>query len=104
MACHTGRCVEGEQEVAFKSSSSGRQIQSFTVPNSAKTGITKMRISMKKGGPGQTSCDVFSRGEVEDYSVNITAKPQGSFVSNKISTIDKNVTALSINPILQQTI
>ncbi|MEP6514237.1 MAG: T9SS type A sorting domain-containing protein [Parafilimonas sp.] len=51
-----------------------------TVPSSAKTGITKMRVSMKKGGPGQTPCEVFSRGEVEDYSVNIIpAKLVSSF-------------------------
>lgn len=43
---------------------------SFTVPNSATTGNTRMRVAMKyKGVP--TSCETFAYGEVEDYMVNI---------------------------------
>jgi len=62
----------GEQVASFKSSSAGLLLQSFTVPSTAKTGITKMRVSMKKGLPAQSPCDIFDRGEVEDYAVNIT--------------------------------
>jgi len=43
---------------------------SFTVPTSATTGSTRMRISMKYNGV-PTSCEAFSYGEVEDYTVNI---------------------------------
>lgn len=45
---------------------------SFTVPASAATGATRMRVSMKYNAI-PTSCETFSYGEVEDYSVNITA-------------------------------
>jgi hypothetical protein len=45
---------------------------SFTVPTSATTGATRMRVSMKYNGV-PTSCEAFSYGEVEDYSINITA-------------------------------
>ncbi|WP_062057130.1 M4 family metallopeptidase [Aquimarina longa] len=43
---------------------------SFTVPSSAKNGKTRMRVSMKYNGI-PTSCESFSYGEVEDYSVDI---------------------------------
>ncbi|MCF6366535.1 MAG: GEVED domain-containing protein [Bacteroidales bacterium] len=43
---------------------------SFTVSASAINGETRMRISMKYNGI-PTSCEAFSYGEVEDYTVNI---------------------------------
>jgi chitodextrinase len=43
---------------------------SFIIPSSAITGTTRMRVSMKYNGV-PTSCEAFSYGEVEDYSVNI---------------------------------
>lgn len=44
----------------------------FTVPGTAMPGITRLRIQMSYGGvPLNNPCDVFSFGEVEDYSVNI---------------------------------
>lgn len=43
----------------------------FTVP-SGVAGLTRMRVSMKWDA-AQTPCEAFSYGEVEDYSVNITA-------------------------------
>ncbi len=44
---------------------------SFTVPNTATNGNTRMRVSMKYNGI-PTSCESFSYGEVEDYAVAIT--------------------------------
>lgn len=44
----------------------------FTIPATATLGITRMRVSMKYNGV-PTSCETFSYGQVEDYSVNITA-------------------------------
>ncbi|WP_291721104.1 GEVED domain-containing protein [Bernardetia sp.] len=43
----------------------------LSIPSSAATGSTRMRVSMKYNG-AQTSCETFSYGEVEDYTVNIT--------------------------------
>ncbi|MGV9002958.1 GEVED domain-containing protein [Flavobacterium sp.] len=43
---------------------------SFTVPSSAITGTTRMRVSMKYNGI-PTSCETFSYGQVEDYTVNL---------------------------------
>lgn len=44
----------------------------FTVPATAATGATRMRVSMKYNGV-PTACEAFSYGEVEDYTVNIQA-------------------------------
>jgi chitodextrinase len=44
----------------------------FTVPNTALLGATRMRVSMKYNA-SPTSCEIFTDGEVEDYTVNITA-------------------------------
>ena len=41
------------------------------VPATASTGTTRMRISLKTSGL-PTACETFDRGEVEDYTVNIT--------------------------------
>jgi hypothetical protein len=43
---------------------------SFTVPSSATTGSTRMRVSMSAGGV-PSACETFSYGEVEDYSIEI---------------------------------
>ncbi|MFD0992877.1 endonuclease [Tenacibaculum geojense] len=64
-----------EQVVSGSSSSSGNLSYTFSVPTSASSGLTRMRVSMKWDA-AQTACETFSYGEVEDYTVNIggTAK------------------------------
>ena len=42
----------------------------FTVPSAATNGATRMRVSMKYNGI-PTSCETFTYGEVEDYTVVI---------------------------------
>jgi hypothetical protein len=49
---------------------------SFTVPATAKDGNTRMRVSMKYNGI-PTSCESFSYGEVEDYTVAISGSSGG---------------------------
>lgn len=44
----------------------------FTIPSTAKIGTTRMRVSMKYNGI-PTSCETFSSGQVEDYTVNIVS-------------------------------
>ncbi len=62
----------GEMVVSGFSSSANLLYANFAVPPSALLGPTRMRVSMKNGGyPNE--CEVFSFGEVEDYSVNILA-------------------------------
>jgi bacillolysin len=45
---------------------------SFTIPTTATSGATRMRVSLKYNGV-PTSCEAFSYGEVEDYTVNLVA-------------------------------
>jgi hypothetical protein len=40
------------------------------IPTTAVTGSVRMRVSMKWGGY-PTACEVFDKGEVEDYTINI---------------------------------
>jgi PQQ-dependent dehydrogenase (s-GDH family) len=45
--------------------------QSILVPNTAVLGTTRMRVSVKNGAY-PTACEAFEKGEVEDYTVQIT--------------------------------
>jgi chitodextrinase len=44
----------------------------ITIPATASLGTTRMRVSMKYNGI-PTSCEAFSYGQVEDYTINITS-------------------------------
>ena len=44
----------------------------FTIPVTATLGTTRMRVSMKYNAI-PTSCEIFSSGQVEDYTVNIVS-------------------------------
>jgi hypothetical protein len=59
---------------------------SITIPTTATLGSTRMRVSMKYNGT-PTSCETFSYGQVEDYTVNISlvAKMSDSSSNNTIS-------------------
>jgi hypothetical protein len=62
----------------------------FTVPAGTSAGNTRMRVSMKYNAV-PTSCETFSYGEVEDYTVNITAA-----ADTQAPTAPGNVTASGI--------
>ena len=69
----------GELIVSGSSSSSGTLSASFTVPSTAKSGATRLRVVMSDNA-ATTSCGSYSYGETEDYTVNITGgslAPQG---------------------------
>jgi hypothetical protein len=55
------------QKVATSSSIFNKNVK---IPLTATTGLTRMRISSKYGGY-PTSCETFTNGEVEDYTINI---------------------------------
>jgi PKD repeat protein len=66
-------------EVAFKETATAQGprnvIGTFTIPGTALTGETRMRITVAEGysGTGLTPCLGYSFGETEDYVVTITA-------------------------------
>ncbi|WP_338793837.1 GEVED domain-containing protein [Bernardetia sp. Wsw4-3y2] len=62
----------GELVYDAGSASSAVRTGTLAIPSNAPTGSTRMRVSMKYNG-AQTSCETFSYGEVEDYTINITS-------------------------------
>lgn len=58
-------------ELVYAPSGTSKVIVSgtFSVPASALTGNTRMRVSMKAGTAAPTSCEAFKYGEVEDYTI-----------------------------------
>ncbi len=51
----------------------------ITIPSTAGTGSTRMRVSMQRGSYA-APCENFEYGEVEDYTVNITSGGNGLIV------------------------
>ncbi|WP_435260985.1 GEVED domain-containing protein [Tenacibaculum sp. nBUS_03] len=74
---------ESREKVASgNSKSSGKISSNITIPSSASLGQTRMRVSMKYNA-ASTPCETFTEGEVEDYTVNITANTsKGTSISN----------------------
>ena len=64
---------------------------SFTVPTSATTGATRMRVSMKYNAI-PTQCEALPYGEVEDYTVNITAGAADTTAPSAPSTLSASGT------------
>jgi hypothetical protein len=67
---------------------------SFTVPSTAKSGTTRMRIIMHYRNALTNPCGTFTNGEAEDYTVNITGGALNSIAS--VSRVDIN----SLNSLL----
>ncbi|HLT49990.1 MAG TPA: M4 family metallopeptidase [Aequorivita sp.] len=61
----------GEQVYTRSRTKASSVSGSFTVPSSALNGATRMRVSMKYNA-NSTSCETFTYGEVEDYTVIIS--------------------------------
>ncbi|WP_291132499.1 reprolysin-like metallopeptidase [Flavobacterium sp. UBA7682] len=78
----------GEQVVNVTRTKTTPIARSFTVPASALLGSTRMRVSMKYNA-SPTACETFSYGEVEDYTVNITATAR--FEDEQSTTITFNL-------------
>ncbi|WP_051263799.1 M4 family metallopeptidase [Tenacibaculum ovolyticum] len=63
----------GEQVTTGNSSSAANRVTDIVIPSTATLGQTRMRVSMKYNA-ASTSCEAnLGDGEVEDYTVNITA-------------------------------
>lgn len=64
-------------------SGTGSVKKSFTVPSTAKSGATRMRIIMHYGSARTNTCGSYTDGEVEDYTVNITGGTLADFITAK---------------------
>jgi PKD repeat protein len=88
-----GDFTDTGEEVYASGGSSTTVTGSFTVAAGA-SGVTRMRVTMKYAGT-PTSCETFTYGEVEDYTVNITAgtiNPPVAAFSGSPTTIDEGQT------------
>jgi hypothetical protein len=92
----------GEKEVAYKSTQIGWESHTFSVPATALTGPTRMRVSMKHGS-APTPCEVFNLGEVEDYTVNILPPKNGESVNTTMDNLSAAGLLLSPNPTTETT-
>ncbi|MBC6697419.1 M4 family metallopeptidase [Hymenobacter puniceus] len=61
----------GELVVSGSSASAATLTGTFTVPTTARTGATRLRVILSDNS-ATTSCNSYSYGETEDYTVNIT--------------------------------
>ncbi|MCR5888403.1 M4 family metallopeptidase [Hymenobacter sp. J193] len=93
----------GELVASRSSASSATLTSTFTVPLTARTGAARLRIVMSDGS-GTTSCNSYSYGETEDYTVNITggaaiaAASTGSSANQIIGKEDSRGLELYPNP------
>lgn len=70
-----------------QTSGPGTKTISITIPAGATTGSTRMRVSLKYNSD-PSSCETFSYGEVEDYTLIIQAAgspPVANFAANNIT-------------------
>ena len=73
-----GDFVDAGERVWTKAKSSTTPVSgTFTIPTTAALGATRMRVSMKYNGT-PTACEIFSFGQVEDYTVNIVSTARGT--------------------------
>lgn len=72
---------------------------SFYVP-AAANGETKMRIAMKYNAEA-TSCELFSYGEVEDYSVNIISADVNYCNSKGVSALTEWIDKIQLNDFMR---
>lgn len=93
----------GEQVAQTTSAGAAAVTASFTVP-AGVSGSTRMRVSMKYGGYA-TSCEAFTYGEVEDYTVVLGSgglppviEPYGTVGAPLSTTVQQRSEAFSVYP------
>ncbi|WP_160137727.1 reprolysin-like metallopeptidase [Chryseobacterium sp. c4a] len=56
---------------------------SVTIPSTAAAGSTRMRVMMKYSTIPTSSCEAYTYGQVEDYTVNIVSSGRGDLSNTK---------------------
>lgn len=87
----------GEQVFAANNKK-GVATGSITIP-SGVSGSTRMRVSMKYGST-PTSCEIFTNGEVEDYTVTFAAAPSAPLTQVKTNDLKLEIYPNPANSIL----
>ncbi len=88
---------EGELVASIAASKNSPVSATFTIPATALSGSTIMRVSMKYNGI-PTACETFQYGEVEDYTVDIsgTADTQAPTDPSNLSASNITQTTLTL--------
>ena len=81
----------GEQVWSKAASTNTPNSGSFTVPTNTSGTSVRMRVSMKYNGI-PTSCETFTYGEVEDYTVNLG----GAGVDTQAPSVPANLTSSNV--------
>ena len=80
----------GEQVFTRAATTTTPVTGSITIPATAKVGATRMRVSMKYNAI-PSSCETFASGQVEDYTVNITAPAARTIETSKQKEITNDI-------------
>ena len=93
-----GDFIDAGETVWTKAASTTTPVSGiFTIPTTATLGSTRMRVSLKYNGI-PTSCETFSYGQVEDYTVVIASTAKAVFIS-KTETTGDDAVSLYPNPV-----
>ncbi len=85
-----GDFTDSNEEVFYAQSRRSRVRGTISIPSSALSGNTRMRVSMRYAVDGeQSSCQNFTYGEVEDYTINING---GARTMEASAQMDEKVT------------
>ena len=91
----------GERVYAVGASTSGSVTGTFTVPASALSGATTMRVAMRYNAV-PASCGSFNYGEVEDYTVNIQGGATMPQLAQEIGDMDNIKVHAYPNPMMDK--
>lgn len=86
---------EPDEEVFSYSNAKSTISGNIQIPSNILPGNTRMRISMK-ANTFATACEVFDRGEVQDYSVSIIENKNATFLS--VTETENNELIIYPNP------
>lgn len=82
----------GERVLAPLTTTNGNNYNfSISIPNNVAPGPTKLKVVMRRGGAINTPCAQGTRGEVEDYVVNLVAP------SNRYNEVNEDQTIKDIS-------
>jgi hypothetical protein len=70
----------------------------ITIPAGVSAGVTRMRVVMRRGTIEPDPCGVYTNGETEDYSINITSGTQTCQLFAQISNLSCQNNGTGGNP------
>jgi hypothetical protein len=89
----------GETVVTVSTTSVNGGTANITIPTTAKSGPTRMRIQMHYGSQVTNPCLAFNYGEVEDYTINISGG--SGFTSSSLNSsqdVTNKLPAITVAP------